>query len=255
MNRRNWDSSMRVIDILEVLKDNNTYGLSITEVSEKTGHSNSTVHRIMTALNKRGYIIRDDKTRKYKLGYMILQFTNVLMSDTNIKELARPYLEKLNRELKEAVHLILRSGNYGVYIDKIDSPHPIGLQVYIGKRIMLHSSAAGKVILAYMSKEKRVQILSEVGLPKFTDQTLVEFEKIEKELVEILNKGYAWNRGENRTDVYSIAAPIFDATGEVVGTLSLAGPSYRFNDENISKMVTTLTSTTRKLSNILGYLN
>src|SRR5699024_8808346 len=131
------DSSMRVIDILETLKENNKNGLGITDISNITGHSKSTVHRTMVALRERGYVTRDSTTKKYKLGHKLWQLTNNLIDNLDVRHIARPYMEKLNEKYKESVHLIVRSGNYGLYIDKIDSPLPIGLQVHIGKRILL----------------------------------------------------------------------------------------------------------------------
>src|SRR5699024_5255510 len=207
----------------------------------------------MVALRERGYVTRDSTTKKYKLGHKLWQLTNNLIDNLDVRHIARPYMEKLNEKYKESVHLIVRSGNYGLYIDKIDSPLPIGLQVHIGKRILLHSSAAGKVILAYTDNKDREQIFKAVGLPKITDNTLDDEKKLQKEHIDILDKGFAWKRGENRHDVYSVSAPIFDLNGKVVATLSIAGPSSRFTESESNEIIQSIVNSTKEISEKLGY--
>jgi DNA-binding IclR family transcriptional regulator len=254
MDLNQSDPSLKSIDILEALKEAGEDGLGITEVADAAGLNKSTVHRIMLALTKREYVTKNEATKKYRLGYKILQFSAALLDHLDVKELAHPYLQKLSEDLEETVHLVQQDGSYGVYVDKIDSPHPIGLLSHIGKRIMLHNSAAGKVILSYMSKEDRDRILTEVGLPELTEQTIVDREILEKELRSVIETGHAWNRGESRIDVYSIAAPIFDARGKVIYAVSVAGPSYRFTLEKAGEAILTLMNTTKIISEKWGYL-
>ncbi len=247
------DPSLKAIDILEALIDAGKTGLGITEVTQKTGLNISTVHRIMSALTKREYTFRNESTKKYHLSHKVLQFTQVFQRDMDIKELIHPYLQQLSEDIRETVHLMQQDGNQCVFIDKIDSPHPIGLLTFIGKRSLMHCSAGGKVILAYMGKEERDRVLASAGLPRLTKYTITDREVLEHEIQNIIVEGFAWNRMEDRDDIIGIAAPIFDAGGKLLCTISIAGPSYRFTLDHARQSASLLKSVTRTISEKIGY--
>jgi len=248
------DSSLKPIDILEALMDAGAKGLGMTEVTHKTGLNKSTVHRLLLALTKRDYVLRDESTKRYKLGYKVLQFANAYRNDTNVKELIHPYLVRLSEQLRETVHLMQQDGTHCVFADKIDSPHDIGLLSYIGKRSLMHYSAGGKVILAYLAKEERDRIIAEVGLPRLTQYTITEREVLEYELQNVNVEGFAWNRMEDRDDIIGIAAPVFGPSGKLLFAISVAGPAYRFTLDIARQATIVLKETVRAISERLGYL-
>lgn len=250
---RQSDPALKAIDILEALTDVGESGIGITEVAEKAGLNKSTAHRIMLALAKRNYVIRNEDTKRYKLGLKILQLGGAVLDHLNVKELASPYLIELSRQTGETVHLVQLDGNQGVYIDKVDSPHSFGLLSYIGKRIMLHCTAAGKALLAYTDQAKREGMLAETGLPARTANTITDRERLAGELADIRGRGYAWNRCEDRIDVNGIAAPLFDDRRNVVCAVAVAGPSDRFTEELAAQAVPILLETAQAISAKLGH--
>jgi IclR family acetate operon transcriptional repressor len=254
MMMKKLDPSLKPLQIIEALSYTNKDGLGITDLSEKTGLSKSTVHRLANALADADYLIRNDTTKKFKLGYRILRITSFLMNNNEVKEVARPYLEEISKKARETVHLVQLDGLYGVYTDKIDSPQPVGLLSKIGKNIPLHSTGAGKILLAYMSEEMRERVYTEVGLTKETECTITNRETMEKELEQIRNQGYGFDRMENRDGIYCIAAPIFNQNGDVVASFSVSGPSFRFSLEDAEALIDTVKETSMKVSNSLGYL-
>jgi DNA-binding IclR family transcriptional regulator len=247
------DSSLKAIDILEALKDGGKSGLGITDVSQKTGLNVSTVHRIMSALTKREYILKDESTKKYHLSFKVLQFSHALKSNMKISELIHPYLVELSEKTGEAIHLMQQGGNHCVFVDKVDSPHPIGLMTYIGKQTFLHCSAGGKVILAHLSKDERDRIFNSVGLPRLTQHTITEREILEQDLGNVVLEGFSWNKMEDRDDVIGIAAPVFDASGKLLYAISVVGPSYRFTLEKARESTSILLTAARTISQKLGY--
>ncbi len=247
------DPSLKALDILEALKDAGQNGIGLTDVAERSGLNKSTVHRIISALTKRDYVIRNDETKKYKLGFRMLQFTGVMIESLTVRSIARPHLIELGSKVEETIHLVHRDGNHGVYIDKIDCPHSVGLLSYIGKRIMLHCTGAGKVFLAYMDKDERDRLINEVGLPRRTSNTITDRNVLEEELEDIRNHGFSWNRSEDRDDVIGISAPIFDSTGHLVCAVAVAGPTYRFTEETAKQAIPVLLETTRNISDKIGY--
>ncbi|RSL33611.1 IclR family transcriptional regulator [Salibacterium salarium] len=242
------DDSLKPLKILEALSNNGEQGMSITNIASETNLSKSTIHRLVKALLEAGYIIRHDSSKTYKLGYRILHITSGLIDNLEIKEVARPYLQQLNEESNETIHLVQLEDLYGVYIDKIDTPETIGLLSRMGKRIMLHSTAAGKVLLAHMSQEAREKVYEEVGLPQRTKSTFSSKMDLEEELTYIKNNGYALDRMENKDGIYCIAGPIFNQDGSVLNSFSISGPSFRFTKEDAENLSLKVIETSKLLS-------
>ena len=184
------DSSLKVLTILEACGSNGKEGLGITEITRATGLSRSTVHRLVAALLETGYL-RKHSGKKYSLGFRIVSLAAPLLDDTELKEMARPYLERLAERTGETVHLVQLNGHYAVYVDKIDSPQPVGLLSKVGARLMLHCTGAGKVLLAHMNEENRRHVYDTVGLPARTANTITSAEALEKELQLNREQGYA----------------------------------------------------------------
>jgi DNA-binding IclR family transcriptional regulator len=253
-NMKTSDSALKPLEILEVLSEADNDGMGATTLSEKTGLSKSTVHRLANALAGAGYVIRNDTTKKYKLGYRILRISSSFINKIEIKEVARSYLEELSEKTQETAHLVQLDGLHGVYIDKIDSPQPVGLLSQIGKRILLHCTGAGKILFAYMPEEIRDQVYTEVGLPKQTEHTLVTREAMEMELAEIRRLGYGLDRIEAREGICCIAAPIYNQNGQVIASFSISGPSYRFSPADAEALAEMVKETSDKISKDLGYI-
>ncbi|WP_026702082.1 IclR family transcriptional regulator [Salibacterium aidingense] len=245
---KKMDPSLKALQILETLSDSGKEGMGITDLATKSGLTKSTAHRIVNALVEAGYLVRKDATKTYTLGFRILHVTASLMDSLEIKEVARPYLNRLWEESKETVHLVQLDGLQAVYIDKIDTPHTIGLLSKVGKRLMLHSTATGKIFLAYMSPEERQKIYTEAGLPQRTPHTLCSIPALEEELDNIKNKGYAIDRMENKEGIYCIAGPIFSENGQVINSFSISGPSFRFTEKDVENLAVQVKETSYGLS-------
>ncbi|MDF2962279.1 MAG: IclR family transcriptional regulator [Paenibacillus sp.] len=250
---KNSDPSLKAIDILESLRGSGKDGLGITEIAEIAGLHKSSVHRIITALAKREYVIRNEATKKYVLGYKLLELCAHLVENVPLKDIARPYLEALNDRVQETIHLIQRDGNYCVIIDKLNCKHSIGLLSYVGKRQLLHCTSAGKIIMAFMEKEDRNRVITEGGLIPITGNTIVDPAKLEREIMNIREQGISWNISEDREDVVGIATPIFDAAGKVVAALNVSGPSFRFTQEIAQEAMGPLKETAAEISRKMGY--
>ncbi|WP_261130845.1 IclR family transcriptional regulator [Bacillus sp. Marseille-Q3570] len=252
MNKR--DPALKPLEIIEAISRADKDGLGIASLTENTGLSKSTVHRIAQALTESGYLIRNDSTKKYKLGYRLLRISSIVMNNNDVKEVARPYLHELSTETQETVHLVQLDGLYGIYTDKIDSPQSVGLLSKIGKNIPLHSTGAGKILLAYMSENLRNRVYSEVGLTKQTTQTITDKNMMEKELESIRRLGYGFDRMENREGIHCIAAPVFSEKGKVVASFSVSGPSFRFSLEDAEGLIEEVKEISEKISICLGYV-
>lgn len=116
----------RCMDILELLS-NNTDGISISELSEKTNLAKSTIHRILQSLMKYNMVSQDLETKKYRLGLEVLILSNKALETISIRDIAHPYLMRLRDEFDATAFLAILSNKRVICVDKLDSPKSLGI--------------------------------------------------------------------------------------------------------------------------------
>lgn len=226
----------RTIKILNILNES-TNSLNLTEISRNSGLSKSTTFRILSDLQNELFVSKNDSTNKYSLGMGLLSFSRFIRENDEIRKLVFPYMEKLSRETEESIELCFIIDNCRISIEKIDSPLAIRHTIELGKKIPLYAGANGKVILAFLNKDKINEILYENKLIAFTTNTITDPVTLEKELEKIRKNKYALSNGEHFLNTASIAVPIFSFHNKVIGSLSINMPDFRFSKKVISRFV------------------
>ncbi len=219
--------SLRALVILEALA-RHPIGLTLTEVAELTHITKTTAYRFLQDLVRHHYIRRDDPSKRYFLGHRVLGLSVALLDDLDVRQVARPHLERLVDELQETVHLVQLDGTEAVYIDKVDCPQPIMLKSKVGKRRPVHCTGVGKVLLAFGPETFVEQIIRSPGLTHYTATTITDPNEFRQEMAQIRTCGYALDNSEHREGITCVAGPVFDVHGEVVASVSVAGPTFRF---------------------------
>lgn len=242
----------RALDIMEALADVKGE-IGIVELSRLVGLHASTVHRLLSSLMKRGYVNQNDQTGRYYLGSRILSLCRAFNEQTNIRAQARPFLQRLMEKSGETANLIVLDRDEAVYIDQAQSPHLIRMFAEIGRRVPLHSTGCGKVLLAYQKPEERARIMREKGLPANTPHTITSPDELEEELAKVRAQGYAIDNEEQEIGVRCVAAPVRDYTGQVVAAISLSGPTTRLSLERIEALAPLVVAACAELSASLGY--
>lgn len=242
----------KTFDILDVLLKHGS-SMHMTEISERLGLYPSTIHRILDTLKHWGYVEQDPKSQKYRLGLKLLELGMAKLHQIDLVKEAIPYLRELVQKCNETVHLGVLEGGEVLYLAKEESSQTIRMISYIGKRAPLHCTALGKIILAYMPEEERNKILQEKGLPRLTENTIIDRNELEKELEQVRKQGFALDREENEKNIQCIAAPIRNYQGKVIAALSISSPSFRINEDIRKKLREELIRTSERLSGRLGY--
>ncbi len=227
--------------------------LGVREIARQLDLSRSTVGRLVVTLCAAGVLSQDPTTRRYMMGPKVLTWSAVYTSGLDIRDKARPALEELHRLTQETVNLYLLDGNERVCLDFIESPQRVRVVVQRGERMPLHAGSAGKAILAFLPPERVQQILAK-PLERMTPNTITNRRKLLKELATIRTQGFAVSHGERFSDALGLAAPIFDANGQVVAALNVAGPVMRFTDADIQKLAPKMMQLAMHISRALGYL-
>lgn len=246
----------RALSILEALANGNRKGLGVTRLAQKTGLHKSTVHRLIGTLLSKGYIEKDLESDNYKLGMKILLLGSAILDNMDLRTIARPYIQKLLNITKETVHLSVLDKYEAVYIDKFESPDSrIRLNSQIGKRVPLHCTAVGKILLLGYGGEELQEYVERKGLNKFTKNTITTLEELNRELATVATNGYAIDDVEFEEGIRCVAAPIYDRTGNIIAALSVSGPVINVTTKRLPYIIEVLVAHAKEISYQLGKNN
>jgi IclR family KDG regulon transcriptional repressor len=227
--------------------------LGVGDISGLTGYTKSTVSRLLTTLQRHGCVERAGGHGKYQLGYRINLWANMGARQNNLINIARPVMENLRDQCGEEIALYVIEGDRRVCVDRVESLHEIAKVGPVGTYYPLHAGASGKVLLAYLPEDRRSAITGKGRLEKYTSLTITDYKKLEKDLDAIRHKGYAVSRGEREPDAFSVTAPVWDAGGRVVASISISGPNFRLTDKQLKKNIQEIQTASKEISYKLGY--
>jgi IclR family KDG regulon transcriptional repressor len=225
--------------------------LGVTHISKQLDLHKSTVSRLLSTLEQEGFVEKNPETEKYRLGLQLVTLAGIVLEQVDLREVATPYLSKLAELTQETVNMVVLSGNECMNIDGAASPRPIRYVGRIGRRTPCHCTAAGKVLLAYLSPEIQQQILPD-PLTRYTEKTIVAVDTLAQDLAKIRQQGYAITHEEHEADLSAVAAPIFDHTEQIIAAVTVSGPTYRIGPGEIEALVEPVLNIAHEISTKLG---
>ena len=253
MTRENMVKSVsRALDIITMLSLKKG-GLGVTEISKQIDINKSSVYRILSTLVQYGYVEQDEETGRYKLGYKFLEISSKLLDSIDLRSEARPFLQELENETNEVVHLVVYDQGEVVYIEKLEGNELLRMHSKVGKRAPMHCTSVGKAILSQLPDNVVEGIIERKGMPVHTIHTITDKEVFMKELEQVREKGYALDLEENELGITCIAVPIFDHTGKVVSAVSISGPTIRMTEERLEQLHKRMITIGKQISERLGY--
>jgi DNA-binding IclR family transcriptional regulator len=214
----------RAFAVLSALADG---PLGVTDVADRAGLAKSTAARLLAALAHEGAVEQVPDDTLYRLGPRLATLGGGFTLARSLAAHARPVLEDLAARSGEAAGLAVPDGAFAHYIDQVDTPNPVAVRDWTGARAPLHAVSSGQVLLAFRSTTAVDRYLSR-PLEAFTPRTLVEPDAVRERLREVRRQGFTWAIEEFDPGISSVAAPIADASGEVIAAVHVHGPSYRF---------------------------
>jgi len=209
-------------------------GLGVTQIAEKVGLYKSTVHRILAALEAKGFVRQDPTTGRYHLGLKALELASVYLTSGDLPAVAYGEMLQLRDLAQETVSLYVRDGFERVRVQRAEGPLTVRRVVGLGERLPLYLGASGKVLLAWLPPPERSRILDQILPPGFDRATL------EAALEKAVNQGWANSQEEREDGVASVAAPVIDRMGRCVAALAISGPVQRFDPERVEILSTGL---------------
>ncbi len=232
------DNALRLIDILCQVEE-----VGVTELSKEMGLGKSTAFRLLTTLESRGYVRKNEENNKYRLGMKFAYIGTVVLNRVEIARYSRPFLERLTQSFNEASHLVAMEDDGSVrFLDKVSGTSFVHMESFVGGKKPSYCTASGKVLLANMPAEKALAHLSNQKFEEYTEKTIIDKSKILEELEKIKLQGYAMDDEESEFGLTCYAAPIYNSSNEVIAAVSMSGPTSRMEkqkEERISSVIET----------------
>jgi IclR family KDG regulon transcriptional repressor len=244
-------SVANAIRLIKVFSDDD-YEIGISELGKRLKLPKSTVHRLASTLVDAGMLEQSEENGRYRLGLVVFELGSLVRRKMDFYSEAKPFLMALRDKTEESVHLAILVNASIMYINSLESKQAIRMKLDVGMRKPAHSTAAGKVILAFQPTDVLARVLAE-GLNEHTANTIVDPDEFKRELALIRTRGFAMADEENEVGVRSLAAPVRDHSGNVIAAISIAGPAQRLTKKIMSTFAPDVVSAAEATSARLGY--
>ena len=241
----------RAVAILEILARDGEAG--VTEVARELDVHKSTASRLLAALDRRELVTQDTARGKFRLGVGIVRLAGAASRKLDVVQESRPVCRALAQEVGETVNLAILSGRDALYLDQVAGPAALSPHNWAGQRIPLHATSDGKVLLAYLSEAELTECLAP-PLARFTERTITAVAEFRELLAEVRRRGFATAVDELEAGLTAIAAPVRNAEGNVIASISASGPSFRIPADRIPALAAAVRRAAAEVSRRLGWL-
>ncbi|TPE70936.1 IclR family transcriptional regulator [Halalkalibacterium halodurans] len=248
------EKNKTVIKSMNLLNLFRTYPtLTLQEMVKQSGMPKTSVHRMINSLEEMGFL-QKRHDGAYELGVVFLELGQLVSDRLDLRQVAFPIMEALRNQVEEAVHLTVRDGDEAIYIEKLDTLHPVRLFTKVGRRAPLYAGACQRVILSFLPEQEQTAYLERVELVPLADGTITDKLLLKERISETQQTGVAISHSELENNTTAIAAPIYDHSGTIVAGISIAGPDIRVTEERLPMLKVTLKNAAKSISKQLGWL-
>jgi len=239
-----------VNSVLTIIKLFQEGPLRLSDIAEKLGVAVSTAHRLLAMLKYHDMAEQNPTTKTYHPGPALLQIGLVVVRDFNLREAAKPLLNRLAFELGETVHLSIPRGTEILVIDSVESGHALRVGTLIGSLLPAHRRAAGLAYLSMLDRDELKQLYRSRTIPAGPDYEKMSRADLFKRLEEVSAQGYAFHEVAGR-DIVAIAAAVNDISGSVKASIGLSLPLSRFDRKRLPGIADKLMHACHSLGNMI----
>lgn len=239
----------RALMILEILARFGEVG--VTDLAVDLGVHKSTAFRLVATLEARGLVEQTEERGKYRLGVGVLRLAGATTARLDVVQEARPICRQLAADTGETVNIAVLSEGSALYLDQVAGSSTLQPHNWVGQHIPLHATSNGKVLLSGLDEDQLDQLLG--GLPTYTSLTITDQERLRHEVLRVRDLGYAVAVDELEVGLTAAAAPIRNAHGDVIASISVSGPTFRLTEEKVRHVVFQLVDAGEEISHRLGW--
>ena len=248
----------KLVRILEVLRDAPA-GLTLQDLTERTGYVKSSIHRTLGSLKWHGYVDQPAAGGPYRLGIKCLLLARGLNDGVELLPYARPYLREIVDTFNESAYLAILRGGQGIFAEVCATRRrDLRLVGPLGATVSFHATAAGKIFAAHLPDTARAALLRRIELTSVTPRTKTVRAQVEKDWSDAARRGLAFNHEETIVGAIFLAAPVFDAEQAICSAVSVGIPKARFTAALGRQIATHLKMSCTRLSASLveaGYVH
>ncbi|HEY7729391.1 MAG TPA: IclR family transcriptional regulator [Gaiellaceae bacterium] len=238
-------SAERSLAVLDALAEGGTLGTN--ELARRTGMSASTVSRQLGTLLDGELIEYVEDSGRYRLGLRLVQLGNAVLARLDVRDVARPHLERLVAAVDETATLSVPGDRDAITVDFVPTDRYVQGVTRLGRPSIGHATAAGKVMLAFSGR------LPAPPLVPYTPRTIVDPDELARELARVRKRGWSEAYEEREPELNAIAAPVWSSRGELAAIAALQGPIPRFGRTAARKALPLLLGATETISRELGW--
>ncbi len=224
------DRSFRIVETIQALG-----GAGVTELADELDMPASTIHRHLQALKDNQYVTREGDD--YDLGLRFLNLGDYARNRKEIYRLAEPKVEQVAEETNERAEFMVEEFGRAVFVHRSIGSNAIQADSRLGKRLPLHATSAGKVLLAHLPASRVDEVLLRTGLERFTENTITDRGTLEQELEDIRHEGVAFNHEEYISGMNTVSVPVMGKHDQIAGALGVSGPAHRLKDARLQTEV------------------
>ncbi|MEO8127891.1 MAG: IclR family transcriptional regulator [Bryobacteraceae bacterium] len=236
----------RALVILEALAASRK-GLTLSQIVRAAKVPRSSAYYIMNTLEHSGYVFRSSPRARYTFTPKLFAMANRSVIGLGLREQALPFLRELAEHSQLTVHAAVISQDDVVLIEKVAPSGYPPLPTWVGKRLPIHCTGAGKALMSYMPQEQLEHHFRQ-GFIRYNDNTIVSPARMKLELERIRANGFAFDDEEETVGLRCIGAPLFDGGEQPVAAISIAGTIAEINDENLNDLARMVKNTAQAIS-------
>lgn len=239
----------RALTILEQLARHGEAG--VTEIAGELGVHKSTAFRLVATLEAHRLVEQTEDRGKYRLGVGLLRLAGATTARLDLVQEARPVCRQLAADTGETVNIAVLSESSALYLDQVAGSSALQPHNWVGQHIPLHATSNGKVLLSGLDRKQLDSTLSK--LTAYTPSTITAKAKLRAELDRVREQGYAVAVDELEVGLTAAAAPIRNAHGDTVASMSVSGPTFRVTSDRIDEVVGAVVAAAEEVSRRLGW--
>lgn len=227
--------------------------LSVTELSARLGLPKSTVHRILSTLQSRGFVEQLPNDR-YALGKEIIALSQSVWVNVNVRDRVATVARSLSQQCSESVYVAVPDNDRILYIYAIETSQRLRARTAVGDRAAFHCTGIGKAMLAFLPDDQRKRLLDLMPMSGSTPNTVTDREALERSLQDIRERGFATDNEEHEVGTFCIGAPFYEAENRVAGAISISGRNPDLLAGLLSERSQMVVQAAQAISARLGYV-
>ncbi|HYG92329.1 MAG TPA: IclR family transcriptional regulator [Nocardioides sp.] len=239
----------RALSILELLARSGEAG--VTEIAGELDVHKSTAFRLVATLEAHRLVEQTEDRGKYRLGVGLLRLAGATTARLDLVQEARPVCRQLAADTGETVNIAVLSERSALYLDQVAGSSALQPHNWVGQHIPLHATSNGKVLLSGLDRKRLDALLTR--LSAYTPLTITTKSRLREELQRVGEQGYALAVDELEVGLTAAAAPIRNAHGDVVASMSVSGPTFRLTDDRVDEVVQAVVEAAQEVSHRLGW--